>query len=148
MRHTMHAYPNVEQKCTTLFGTVPNVDLDYATHKRGYLLAFTDVTVTNNGPLTRLLRNFRMRCGRSIGGPLASPLRMTHDQILAIFDRALEQDDWPTSGDSPRTFVAPGETMTSSADEAGARSESKRRKKDAVATVTRLHPRKRTRAHR
>ncbi len=79
---------------------------------------------------------------------------MTHVQILAIFDRALEQDDWPTSGDGPRMFVAPGETMTSSVDEAGARSESKRRKKDAVATVTRpeaearSHLRKRTRAHR
>ncbi len=79
---------------------------------------------------------------------------MTHDQVLAIFDSALEQDGWSTSGDGPRTFVAPGETMTSSADEAGARSESKRRKKDAVATVTRPeaeagpHPRKWTRAHR
>ncbi len=155
LRHTKHKYPQGGEEYTTLLGAGPYADVDHGAWKRGYLFGFLDIFVWNNRPLSGLLRDFRLRCCRSLEGQFAcTPRLMTHDHVLAIFDTALKEDEWPTGEDGPRPFVAPGETRTSSADEAGARSESKKRKKGAVATVTRPeaeagpHPRKRTRAHR
>ena len=115
LRHTKHRFSPGSEEYTALFGSgEPNVDsdVDHGACKRGYLfsLFYIAVTVWDNEPLSGLLGRFRDLCGRSMGDRTFAcpPCRMTHDEVLAIFDSALGKDGWPTDGDGPRPFVPPG----------------------------------------
>ncbi|KAM5544812.1 hypothetical protein V8D89_001710 [Ganoderma adspersum] len=143
LRHTRHTFsvPDEQLGYTALFGADPatidvdvDVDAEFGTRKRDYLLGFINVITWNNGPLEGLLREFRLRCGRSIDEPVASRIEMNHDEVLHIFDRALARDG--------------------SEVESGPRSDLKKRKRDAPVSVkgpqaeAGARPRKRAKARR
>ena len=147
LRHTRHTFsaPDEHLRYTALFGADPatiDVDAEFGTRKRDNLLGFINVIALNNRPLSVLLRDFRLLCGRNIDGPVESRRDMNHDEVLNIFDRALARDGWPKSGDGPRQFVDRRETRPDGAAEVGSgtRSDLTKRKRDTAVTLKRSKP--------
>lgn len=163
LRHTRHTFsaPDEHLRYTALFGADPatvdvDVNAEFGERKRDYLLGFINVITCNNRPLSVLLHDFRLLCGRNIDGPVESRRDMNHDDVLDIFDRALARDGWSKSGDGPRPFVDRRETRPGSAAEveSGTRSGSKKRKRDTAVIAKRpqaeagARPQKRAKARR
>ena len=86
-------------------------DMTASSLKRGWLTdSRIQLCVVGNGPLTTLAAGFRRLLQRNIAARLMDvPEKpITHDEVLKLFDDALEKDAWPDrSGDGAVRYTNP-----------------------------------------
>ena len=92
IRHTAHSYSLKEAQGVFIFGE------DQAAAGRKRLWFERDsrrFNIPGNKPLVKLLQDFGMLAYKSLGSLLVPPQYMTYDDVLKIFNDALDSPGWP-----------------------------------------------------
>ena len=110
LRHTQHDHPDGPRACSTYFKY--DSDEGAATAKRGWLMRKTGVRIKGNRPLTRLLMDLRTLINGNLDTSFWKRVPLTHDAMLAVFNKALERNDWPEN-DAAIPFKLPNPVVQS-----------------------------------
>ncbi|KAH9836363.1 uncharacterized protein C8Q71DRAFT_79812, partial [Rhodofomes roseus] len=101
LRHTTYSHLDDEDAWHRLFDATL---YQGRALKKEWLSNEDTVYIESNEPLTNLLDGFRVLCKRSNDNP---DMRLTHEEVLGLFDEALaDRDAWPRN-DRARPWVPP-----------------------------------------
>lgn len=107
LRHTEHDHKDGARACSTYFKYTS--DAEAAAGKLLWLYHTSPVHIKDNRPLTRLLIDLHELVRTSVLGG-GAPL--THDAMLAVFNKALQREEWPAE-DAALEFKLPGPAVPS-----------------------------------
>ncbi len=128
LRHTYHDDSEGDEACGNVF--IYGNDKQSYTTKLGFLGDDdTYLGVKDNAPLTQLLREFKdiMRYRHNMQAP---PVPLTHDTVLAIFDKALDMEGWPTDDEARPVVLQSKKTTNVNRGQTASKSGSKKRKEE------------------
>lgn len=110
LRHTDHDHAAGNLACSRLFDGDDEWDCD--DHKGSWFIKPQPLGVRGNVPLTYLLAEFKSQCLYNILHHQFIPIvPLTHESVLAAFDKALAMDGWPEN-DAARPYKMLNTTAT------------------------------------
>ncbi|KAI0668000.1 hypothetical protein C8Q78DRAFT_309560 [Trametes maxima] len=112
LRHTAHTHPHGRLACDNVFKF--GSDIDSQAHKQNFVMQKNPVRVSDNAPLTSLLRKLTKLVSRTpgyAGRILDDPAPLTYDTVLPLFEEAINSTGWPEN-DAALPFAPPGMVAT------------------------------------
>ena len=103
LRHTAHDDAQGNLACSSLFDG--DTDAVCASRKSDFLARRKRLMVSGNGPLSRLINEFRKLCKYN-DSSLSKFRPLTYARVLRLFKEALDSEDWPKN-DRAKPFLLP-----------------------------------------